>query len=151
VTQPWDPPPQEYVYYAPYAGHRLATWFERMGAALIDVVVITLGLSVFVGVTHPADPDGLSQELGRLSVWLAPVILGFFNGGYGQTVGKKLLRIKLLREADGQVIGVGVGLVRGFAHLADTLSIGVGYLWPLWDEKHQTFADKMTKTVVIKL
>jgi hypothetical protein len=25
----------------------------------------------------------------------------------------------------------------------------VGYLWPLWDEKRQTFADQIMKTTVI--
>jgi hypothetical protein len=26
----------------------------------------------------------------------------------------------------------------------------VGYLWPLWDDKRQTFADQVMKTVVIE-
>jgi hypothetical protein len=25
----------------------------------------------------------------------------------------------------------------------------VGYLWPLWDDKRQTFADQIMKTIVI--
>ena len=27
----------------------------------------------------------------------------------------------------------------------------IGYLWPLWDPMRQTFADKLMKTVVIKI
>ena len=27
----------------------------------------------------------------------------------------------------------------------------VGYLWPLWDDKRQTFADKIMRTIVIDL
>ncbi|MDQ1539752.1 MAG: hypothetical protein QOH29_478, partial [Actinomycetota bacterium] len=27
----------------------------------------------------------------------------------------------------------------------------LGYLWPLWDSKRQTFADKILKTVVVNV
>jgi hypothetical protein len=30
------------------------------------------------------------------------------------------------------------------------LKFGIGYLWPLWDGKRQTFADKIVGTVVIR-
>ncbi|MDQ1423726.1 MAG: hypothetical protein QOD72_1224, partial [Acidimicrobiaceae bacterium] len=34
------------------------------------------------------------------------------------------------------------------AHVADSIICGIGYLFPLWDVKRQTLADKIMKTVV---
>ena len=39
--------------------------------------------------------------------------------------------------------------VRQLAHIVDSLVCYLGWLWPLWDSKNQTFADKIMSTVVI--
>lgn len=84
-------------------------------------------------------------------------VLGFFfwqlvvQGNTGQTIGKKQMKIKLLREQDGQVVGSGLSIGRYFVHVLDSLPLYLGYLWPLWDDKRQTFADKILHTVVIKV
>ena len=35
-------------------------------------------------------------------------------------------------------------------HVLDSLPCYLGYLWPLWDAKRQTFADKIMSTVVVE-
>jgi RDD family len=51
--------------------------------------------------------------------------------------------------ADKQPIGAGAAFVRRLAHALDILTLGVGYLLPLWDVRRQTLADKVMRTVVI--
>ncbi len=41
------------------------------------------------------------------------------------------------------------GELRDLAHVLDSLPFYIGWLWPLWDTKRQTFADKVVKTVVV--
>ncbi|MGV9316626.1 RDD family protein, partial [Streptomyces sp. NPDC003691] len=90
---------------------------------------------------------------------LASVVVAFglfmwlraMEGSTGQTPGKKAAGIKVLREADGRTLGFGLSFVRQLAHILDSLPCYLGYLWPLWDEKKQTFADKVCATVVIKV
>ena len=69
-------------------------------------------------------------------------------GRTGQSWGKKVVGIRLVREADGQPIGAGLAFVRDLAHVVDGFFY-LGYLWPLWDPKRQTFADKICSTVVL--
>jgi uncharacterized RDD family membrane protein YckC len=38
---------------------------------------------------------------------------------------------------------------RSFVHIIDGIPCYLGYLWPLWDAKKQTFADKIMGTVVV--
>ena len=53
-----------------------------------------------------------------------------------------------VREQDGQPVGVLMAFVRELAHVVDGI-LYLGYLWPLWDQKRQTFADKICPTVVL--
>lgn len=124
-----------------WAGPPLASWGTRALASIIDGVIIAVAQLV-VGV--------ISRPLGQL-VGLA--ILGYFlymQGTTGATVGKGVMKIKVLREADGQVIGFGMSVLRYIAHIIDAIPCFVGYLWPLWDKKKQTFADKILSTVVVQ-
>jgi uncharacterized RDD family membrane protein YckC len=81
------------------------------------------------------------------------VALGFYlmylNGSVGQTPGKKVMGLKVVSEATGQTIGGGAGIGRGFLHIVDAIICYIGFLFPLWDAKRQTIADKIIKTVVV--
>jgi Mce-associated membrane protein len=37
-------------------------------------------------------------------------------------------------------------MLRDVAHLLDTIALFVGWLWPLWDSRHRTFADLLLRT-----
>jgi hypothetical protein len=42
-----------------------------------------------------------------------------------------------------------MAFVRDLAHILDALPCYIGFLWPIWDSKRQTFADKIMNTVVV--
>jgi uncharacterized RDD family membrane protein YckC len=96
---------------------------------------------------------GINKALGFL-VSLAALAWGLYNaylgGQTGQSYGKKIAGIRLISEATGAPPGGGLGIGRFFVHILDAIPcIPVGFLWPLWDSKRQTFADKILKTVVV--
>jgi uncharacterized RDD family membrane protein YckC len=69
-------------------------------------------------------------------------------GRTGQSLGKRVAKIRLIGEETHAPIGAKNALIRDLVHILDALTL-VGYLWPLWDEKKQTFADQLMKTTVI--
>ena len=71
-------------------------------------------------------------------------------GRTGQSWGKKVVGIRLVRESDGRPIGAGMAFVRDLAHIVDGF-LYLGYLWPLWDEKKQTLDDKIFSTLVVRV
>jgi uncharacterized RDD family membrane protein YckC len=71
------------------------------------------------------------------------------QGETGYTLGKGVIGIKLVSEQTGQPVGVGMAIARYFVHILDGFCF-IGYLWPLWDAKKQTFADKILTQIVIK-
>lgn len=121
-----------------------ASWIQRVGAYIIDLVIIdALPLILRVGGTALSVIGDLIA-LG-LFLWLC-----YMEGTTGQTPGKKALGIRLVREVDGQVIGFGLAVVRKICHIVDSVICCIGFLWPLWDGKRQTLADKIMSTVVVK-
>lgn len=128
----------------PAAGYgQLAEWPARAQAGLIDYFgPLILAFIVYF----------ISSTLGGL-VWLVALGWGFYNaylnGETGQSFGKKTVGLKLVGEQTGQVIGGGSGIVRMLCHIIDGAICYIGYLFPLWDAKKQTIADKIMKTVVI--
>lgn len=73
---------------------------------------------------------------------------GYLQGTTGQSLGRRVANTTLVTIETGQPVGFGRAVARQFCH---GLEFGIGYLWPLWDGKRQTFADKIVKTVVIRV
>ena len=148
-----------------------AGWFTRVGAALIDGLVASVALiPAIAGVvvlaantTTTTNPDGTttSSYSGSLGLPVLLILIGgvaylaFFvwnvcirQGRTGATLGKSVLAIRLV-NSDGQPIGPGWAFLRYLLHTLDGFCY-LGYLWPIWDSRKQTFADKIMNTFVIQ-
>nr|WSX53551.1 RDD family protein [Streptomyces sp. NBC_00974] len=135
----------------------LAHWGLRVGALLLDGL-ITVAPMYALGFIDLAMADdaatagpGIFFTIGILYTLGMSIYQLYKEGSTGQTIGKKALGISLRREADGSVLGFGMAFVRRLAHFLDSIACYIGWLWPLWDDKKQTFADKVCGTVVVKV
>lgn len=112
---------------------------------MIALYVVAMILSKVPGI------GGLLALIGML-VYLALAIFWLYlTGRDGQSPGKKVIGIKVLDANTGQTIGGGRGIIRAIAHFVDGLICYIGYLFPLWDKKKQTIADKIIGTVVVEV
>lgn len=76
---------------------------------------------------------------------------GYLQGKTGSSIGKRVLRFKVVREKTAEPIGFGRSIVRQFVHGLDSIVFGVGLLLPLWDAKRQTLGDKLMSTVCLPI
>ncbi|WP_434594013.1 RDD family protein [Streptomyces sp. A5-4] len=135
----------------------LAHWGQRVGAHLLDALIIVgpmyaLGFIDLANSDDPANADpGPFFMIGLVYALGMGIFQLYKEGKTGQTTGKKVLGISLHREADGSTLGFGMAFMRKLAHVLDSIACYLGWLWPLWDIKKQTFADKVCGTVVIKV
>ncbi|BAW04056.1 RDD family protein [Nocardia seriolae] len=173
--------PVDYGYqpapgYGAYPQPPYASWGARVGAYIVDFLIASLPVLILYGigfaigfkdadcVTEHTDTSYSTSCSGGLSgAGIALIALGvlyglvvgfyliYLEGKTGQTPGKKMLGIRLVREADGQPLGFGMAFVRRICHVVDALPCYIGFLWPLWDAKRQTFADKILSTIVVKV
>lgn len=132
-----------------------ANWIQRVGAYIIDAIPAAIlgGIASVVG-GPKANADGTMSGPSPLYyifivlalVWL--IYNRWILGGQGASIGKKALGLRLIKEQTGQPIGAGMAFARDLAHIVDTIICYIGYLFPLWDAKRQTLADKIVGTVV---
>ncbi|MDQ3914783.1 MAG: RDD family protein [Actinomycetota bacterium] len=121
----------------------------RLGAFLIDVIILGVvgGIVGAIFGAKPGEFNGSSQAINTL-IGLAYFI--YFEGGAtGQTLGKKVLNIRVIDFATGGALGYGKATGRYFARILSTIPIALGYFWMLWDKEKQTWHDKLAGSVVV--
>lgn len=151
-------------------------WFTRVLAYLIDAIPVFVLFAVGYGVAFAtadnvcygseygygggctSDFSGVGvlvlalSYLAALAYWLWN--LGYRQGTTGSSIGKSVMKFKIVGEITGQPVGFGMSVVReliywvGAAVCAGVLWL-VAVLFPLWDEKRQTLVDKILHHVAL--
>ncbi|MGA2854892.1 MAG: RDD family protein, partial [Verrucomicrobiota bacterium] len=124
-----------------------AGFWERMGAAFLDIVVV----GIITGIAH--------GPLGFLVLFVSgpPVFLiialAYFAGLWawkGTTIGGIVLKLHVVR-CDGQPVNFLAALVRGLAAALSVFVFFLGFLWIAWDHDKQGWHDKIAGTIVVRL
>lgn len=123
-----------------------ANWLSRVGGYIIDFLVI-LPFALLAGLLG-GDGGVLYWVFVLAGVAVSGYNRWYLGGTTGQSWGRKAVGTTLVDATSGQPIGVGKAFLRDVAHIVDTLICYIGWLFPLWDKKRQTLADKIVKTVV---
>jgi uncharacterized RDD family membrane protein YckC len=154
--QPYGQPPAGYQAGPVQGGYGYgplpyASWITRVGAYLLDALPAWVLLAIGAAL---AGHGGAGAAIG-LIFYLASLGWIGYNRWYragttGQSLGKQATNVRLIDEQTGRPIGGGMAFLRDLAHFVDAIICYVGFLFPLWDGKRQTLADKIMNTVVVK-
>jgi uncharacterized RDD family membrane protein YckC len=148
---------------------RAARFPRRLAAAFVDVVLIVsvsvavaMGATLALGVHLPSakefGPDFVLAGLldrnpmvaGALGLLLAMSALYqvYLGGILGQTVGKRLLRLRVI-SSRGRAPSPVVACVRFFAMGLSLAPAGLGWLWCIFDRERRSLHDRLSGTYVI--
>lgn len=120
-----------------------ASFAQRFLAYLVDVVILWVVGVIFVVI--------LPQQLA--SAIQLVIAVGYFTylegSPSGQTVGKRVIGIRVVDFNTSGRIDMGRALVRQIGRIASGLVCLLGYLWMLWDKDQQTWHDKIGTTHVV--
>ena len=160
---------------APGVGrHVLASWWSRVGAFLVDALIVGVGgLVLTVALTAPFSVGFfVDDEVGVVAIIVglliatlcvtviallyAPALMARTNG---KTLGRMVTGVRVVR-AKGQPMTFGFAMLREVAvktlafGIAGSLTFGLAqladWLWPLWDEENRALHDFIVDTRVIK-
>jgi uncharacterized RDD family membrane protein YckC len=105
-------------------------------------------------VCPPGEPDGGPIALAILLGVVGLLLVMFIYCralGRGQTWGMRMTSIKLVRSDNGMPAGFGKALGRSlFAGFVSAQIFYLGYLWAAWDDRKQTWQDKICSTYVVR-
>ncbi|MGH3674608.1 MAG: RDD family protein [Mycobacterium sp.] len=155
-------------------------WLTRVLAWIIDYIPVFIVWGIAWGVlagtqetaciTDPSEYElgefcatGAST-LGQTTLFvIAPLLtlayviwnFGYRQGTTGSSIGKSIMKFKVISEKTGQPIGFGLSFARELIYIVAYLACGIVWLiavlFPLWDEKRQTLNDKIMSTVCVPL
>ncbi len=147
------------------SGPRAGFW-SRFGASFVDGMLVWL---VMIAIAWPLvgtdlvdafktnDPVEINLAIQKMSPLLNLLSLTlpfgyrvWLEGGRrGQTLGKRLFRIRVISFRNGGPIGHGQAALRVICSWVSSIALGFGYLAMLWDDEKQTWHDKWTDSVVV--
>lgn len=152
----YPPPPTSWQqpqgsYYggqspSPGPGGTLAGWWLRVGATIIDGLVLII-------------PNALLRYGGGvggsvLSIIVDAAYITLMLGNRGQTVGNMAVHTRVVDSRTGGPISYGKALGRWASEFLLVILFLIPWfldiLWPLWDRENQTLHDKMAGTVVLR-
>lgn len=136
----------------------LATPGERLLAYLID-----FGVMIGVGIVFGIIGAILGKILGSTGMIISSLLQLAVNLGYfiyfvgmdnpvtarGQTIGKKVMKIKIIKTDGGQM-EVMDAVMRLVGYWVSSIVLCLGFIWILIDQNKQGWHDKIAKTYVIK-
>ncbi len=155
-------------------------WLTRVLAWLIDFIPLAIlegiGWGLLLGTRESACITDTSEydlgeycatgasTVGQVSIALTGIIaliywiwnLGYRQGTTGSSIGKSIMKFKIVNEKTGQPVGFGMSFLREVIYwVAAGLCFGilwlVAVLFPLWDVKRQTLVDKILNQIALPL
>lgn len=73
----------------------------------------------------------------------------YLHGTMGQTLGKKILGLKVMQET-GESMRPGLAFLRWVGYLINAVCMNLGFIWIAFDGRKQGWHDKIAGTVVIR-
>lgn len=150
-TYPPPPPswqqPQPPYPGGPPGGGTLAGWWLRVGATVVDGLVLIIPNFILRAI-------GGSLGGGFLSLVLVASYTTILISRKGQTVGNMAVHTRVVDAQTGGPVSVGKALGRWAAEIVLVILFVIPWvldiLWPLWDRQNQTLHDKIAGTVVLR-
>ncbi len=144
---------------------RYATIPSRLLALVCDVALLGPSLTALFlmigGVSLEYVPkDELGDPTPAAVAWMttvfitttATILIGYLWSGNsrGQTMGKRLTGLKVVRLDTGDPLGAGRGFLRTLAQLITIGTLGLGYAMAFFDPQRRTLHDRIAGTLVIE-
>ncbi|HET7269495.1 MAG TPA: RDD family protein [Rubrobacter sp.] len=130
---------------------------RRVLATIVDGIVLTAGFWVMSALFGSTSVEGgqVGASLSGVAA-LASFVLVFayyilLEGFLGQTLGKMLLGIKVVKEDTGEVPGLGAATIRTLLRIIDSLFFYlVAFVSVLASQKNKRLGDMVAHTLVVR-
>lgn len=129
----------------------LATFWERTGAAAIDIVLMLLLYGMLVrpllAIVSFVPDDTLPDHFSGTLLLAYLICMWFWKQS---TIGGAVFGLRIQRT-DGSALTPGIAVVRGLSLILSVLPLGLGYFWMQWSPLKRTWHDSIAGTDVVKV
>ncbi len=140
-------------------GFRYAGFWRRAVALWIDSAILNALASVFLmaylGVmgVSVSDVGGTTMQLMGVGAYACFAFPYYTIAHYrwGFTLGKRLMRVRVVDASTGGALSAGQSIGRTLATLLSYLFFGIGYLMAAWDSQKRSLHDRLCSTVCVRI
>jgi uncharacterized RDD family membrane protein YckC len=149
----WEAPKEE---IGPAPGVKFAGYGARLVAYILDVVILSIALSLFFTATLDMAISGdTAGDTGTGILILLGIILSlayfpFFWAWSGQTPGMRPFKLFVVRDRDGGPISIGQALLRLIGVIISSVPLYIGFIWVFIDARRRGWHDLIARTVVVE-
>lgn len=138
----------------PYEVFRYVGFWYRVGASLIDTIILVIGIILLFmtafGVDSLRSPELVPGKVTFLIYWVFPAIYTFGFWMWRLATPGKMAISAEIRDADtGGVPSLPQWILRYLGYFLSTIPLGLGFLWVAFDSRKQGWHDKLADTVVV--
>lgn len=132
-----------------------ADFGQRLGAFLFDLLLLLIVLMAATFALSSYSEKSIVSSNAMLAAFYSVAIALFaFNfvllaGRTGQTIGKRLVGIRIVRDDYEPAGYVSVVLRHCLGYLVSTAVLFLGFVWVIWDRRNQGWHDKIARTIVV--
>lgn len=123
-----------------------AGFWRRAMAWVIDSFIFAVILAILFGNLTGGSGNFAFSDFSRSIVGLFYTVICWVH--LMGTPGKLLMDCKVVDANTGNSVSYIQAIKRYLGYYVSILSFGVGFLWVIWDKRHQGFHDKIAGTVV---
>lgn len=149
--------------YAGFSRRAAAIMFDLAILAVLWVLLFLLAVAAQIAASGEAPV--IQDMMGEHPTAVSTALMGFyylyailvsclyftyFTGYTGQTPGKMLFHLYVIRD-DGGKVNYRDALIRWFGYLVSSMIFYLGFLWVLFDRRKQGWHDKLAGSLVIHL
>jgi uncharacterized RDD family membrane protein YckC len=130
------------------ADQKYAGFWVRFVAVFIDGVILGVVGAILMAVLKPLFGENM-QGLVQLALAIGYYV--FYQQNKGQTLGKKVMKLKVV-DSSGKTPPVMTFFLREIiGKFVSAIILGIGYLMVVWDPKKQALHDKIAGTYVVRV
>jgi uncharacterized RDD family membrane protein YckC len=124
-------------------GTMRAGFWIRFGGTLIDAILLAIVSVILRSTVSSAAGSGLGALISALYF---SILIG---SSRGQTLGQRMVGIRVIDARHGGSIGYGRAFARWIVAIFSAIVFLLGYLWMLWDSEKQCWHDKAANDFVV--
>lgn len=132
-----------------------------LGVVFGSLFAVSATPAIMIDRAEPVGPEAINGLMNSMRVVnslsyligfvLVSLYYGYFYSKNGQTIGKKVMKLKVVREDNMQYVSFLRAVARDvFGKWVSGMLLGLGYFWYFMSQKRQTFHDMIVSTYVVK-
>ena len=140
------------------ANPRYGGFWIRLGAVILDTVIIFgvtfLAVRLLYGQGYLEwMMEGATEGMTRERIFFDWVLPAVYSVGFwilkSATIGKMLVKVKIVNAKTGEPASPLQCIVRYLGYFVSALPLGLGFIWVAFDKRKQGWHDKIARTLVV--